>query len=356
MYLLRCLNSHNSFIILPFFFRMRLYLILFGLFLGLVAWILVPNDNTPRIHGASLVNPPREITSDQMAVVKRTNAEWVAVIPYGFSRESQPNVSFDHSQQWWGEHTNGNCMLMQYAQDHNLKIMVKPHIWVLGQGWTGDFDLKSEDEWKEWENRYTTYILNHAIKADSMKAEMLCIGTEYRIPARERPEFWRGLAAEVRQVYKGKITYASNWDNYENITWWDAVDYIGIDAYFPLVETDNPSVPQIVEGWIPVKKKLSDFSTKWDKKILFTEYGFQSANGAAGKHWEVDKSEGNINLQLQSDAYEATFQALENEDWWMGGFFWKWHLNSYKGRWRGTEWTPQGKPAEKVIAKWYGKD
>ena len=334
---------------------MRLYLILLCLFLGLIAWILVPKENLNRIYGASLVNPPREITSNEMAVVKRTNAEWVALIPYGFSRENQPNVSFDHSRQWWGEHTNGNCMLMQYAKENDLKVMVKPHIWVMGQGWTGDFDLNTEEEWKEWETRYTTYILNHAIKADSMKAEMLCIGTEYRIPSRERPEFWRGLAEKVRELYAGKITYAANWDNYNNITWWDAVDFIGIDAYFPLVDGDDPGMSEIIEGWNPIKKELSDFSSKWDRKIIFTEYGFQSVDGAAGKHWEVNKVDENANPSLQANAYEATFRALENEDWWMGGFFWKWHITAKTGDWSKLEWTPQNKPAEKVIAKWYGK-
>ncbi len=334
---------------------MRFYFLLAILVLGLVAWMLVPGDRAERIKGASLVNPPREITSDQMGEVKRTNAEWVALIPYGFSSVNEGGVSFDHSRQWWGEHTKGNCMLMQYAKENDLKVMVKPHVWVMGQGWTGDFDLETEEQWEKWEDDYSRYILNHAIKADSMKAEMLCIGTEYRIPAKERPEFWRGLIRQVRNVYSGEITYAANWDNFENITWWDEVDYIGVDAYFPLVDGDHPSISEIKEGWEPIKRKLAEFSTKWDKKILLTEYGFQSANGATGKHWEVDKSENNTNLKLQADAYEATFQALENENWWAGGFFWKWHLNSFKGRWLGTEWTPQNKPAEEVIARWYDK-
>ncbi len=321
----------------------------------LVIQMLVSDETTDRIKGACVVNPPREITSDQMGEIKRTNAKWVAVIPYGFSRINEPGISFDHSHQWWGEQTKGNCVLMQYAKENELKIMVKPHVWVKGQGWTGDFDLRTEEEWKKWERDYSKYIINHAIKADSMDAEMFCIGTEYRVPAKERPKFWRNLIKEVRKIYSGKITYASNWDNYENIAWWDAVDYIGIDAYFPLVETDHPSIAEIKLAWEPVKKKLSEFSMKWNKKILFTEYGFQSVNGATSKHWEVNKMEENANTQLQADAYEATFQALENEDWWLGGFFWKWHFTFRTGDWAKLEWTPQNKLAEKVISKWYEK-
>jgi len=321
-----------------------------------IAWILASGRVAhERINGASLVNPPRPITSSTMQDLDRVNADWVAVIPYGFSRSGQGSVSYDHSRQWWGERTDGNCLLIQYAKENNLKVMVKPHVWVGGEGWCGDFDLATEEQWLEWERDFSKYILHHARKADSLSAELFCIGTEYRIPARERPEFWITLIQEVRKVYDGKLTYAANWDNYENITWWDELDYIGIDAYFPLAEGDHPSVAEIKEGWMPIKKNLEVFSIKWDKPILFTEYGFQSGNGAAGKHWEMDKSSENVNNQLQADAYEATFQALAYEKWFAGGFFWKWHFYSRKENWRGTEWTPQDKPAEQVIAKWYAK-
>ena len=334
---------------------MRLLVVFSLLVLGAVAMVLQPVKDTIRINGASVVNPPRKITSEKMGEVKRINAGWVALIPYAFSRDGEPQVSFDHSNQWWGEHTDGNSQLIQYAHNHGLKVMVKPHVWARGAGWVGDFDLETEEKWQIWERDYTKYILNHAIKADSMNVELFCIGTEYRIPAKERPQFWRSLIKQVREVYKGKITYASNWDNFQNITWWDEVDYIGVDAYFPLAEGRHPTVEEIKKGWQPIKQILSVFSEKWNKPILFTEYGFQSANGAAGSHWEVDKSESSANPQLQADAYEATFQALENEEWWAGGFFWKWHFTSRYGRWRGTEWTPQNKPAEEVIARWYAK-
>ena len=336
---------------------MRIYLFTLLVVVGLIAWIAIPSQQpAERINGACIVNPPRPIDASAFEEIKQVNAEWVAVIPYGFSRAGIPDVSYDHSRQWWGEHTDGNCMMIQYAKENGLKVMCKPHVWVRGQGWAGDFDLNTEEEWKTWENDYTKYILNHAIKADSMDVELFCIGTEYRIPARERPAFWRSLIDKVREVYAGKVTYAANWDNYENITWWDAVDYIGVDAYFPLAEGDHPKADAIKSGWEPIKKNMSAFSKKWEKPILFTEYGFQSINGATGNHWEVDKSTVSSNPTLQADAYEATFQAFENEEWFAGGFFWKWHFTMRTGDWYQKEWTPQNKPASEVIAQWYGKD
>ena len=115
-----------------------------------------------------------------------------------------------------------------------------------------------------------------------------------------------------------------------------------------VVGTDNDKAKEIMT-------QIYDGIARVNKPILFTEYGFQSVNGAAGRHWEVDKSENNVNEELQANAYEATFRVFENETWYVGGFFWKWHFNSRQGRWRGTEWTPQNKPAEQVITRWYSK-
>ena len=335
---------------------MRIVSLFVLLVLGKVACILTPSDRAiKRINGVSLVNPPRPVESSAMQQLHRINADWVAVIPYGFSRSGQGSVSYDHSQQWWGERTEGSCMLIQYAKENDLKVMVKPHVWIAAEGWCGDFNLPTEAQWQQWETDFRKYIINHAKKADSLNVELFCIGTEYRIPARERPEFWKSLIKDIRKIYGGKLTYASNWDNYENITWWDKLDYIGVDAYFPLANGDYPTIDQIKEGWVPVKKRLKAFSQKWDKPILFTEFGFQSVNGAVGKHWEVEKSAESINFQLQADAYEATFQSLENESWWAGGFFWKWHLMMRSSSYLRMEWTPQNKPAEQVIARWYAK-
>ncbi|XOV93410.1 MAG: hypothetical protein ACFHWX_01615 [Bacteroidota bacterium] len=325
----------------------------------LIGWGVIFNaeetgDPGYKVNGVSLVSPSREVTSSHMDELERVNADWVAIIPYAFAQSGEPSITFDHDRQWRGERTEGTIELIQLAKEQGLKIMLKPHVWVRGEHWTGDFTLSDENKWKIWEKDFSNYILHFARLADSLNVELLCIGTEYRIPAKERPDFWRKLIGEVRNNYSGKITYASNWDNYMNITWWDAVDYIGIDAYFPLVEEGVPSLEEIKDGWDPIKQDLKAFSNRWNKQILFTEYGFQSADGAAGNHWEIDRSNALNNDQLQADAYEATFQSLMDQSWYAGGFFWKWYFHQRNPERYQTDWTPQGKLAEKVIAKWYG--
>ncbi len=330
------------------------------LFVSMAIWFFFSETGKvrpvqPKMNGASLVSPRQQITTAQMGAMRRINADWVAIIPYAFGKSGEPSISFDHERQWWGERSDGTVNLIRLARENHLKVMLKPHVWVKGEHWAGDFTLADEASWKIWEKDFSAYILHFAQLADSTNVELFCIGTEYRIPARERPEFWKALIREVRKCYSGKITYASNWDNYMNISWWDAVDYIGIDAYFPLTDQLKPGIEDIRNGWRPVRKELEDLSQKWDKQIVFTEYGFQSMDGAAGKHWEADRSTHAANAQLQADAYEATFQSFMDEEWYAGGFFWKWYFFQYNDERYLTDWTPQEKPAEQVIARWYGR-
>ena len=65
------------------------------------------------------------------------------------------------------------------------------------------------------ETSYKDYILTYAKAAEELNAEMLCIGTELEQFVIERPNFWKKLIREIRNVYKGKLTYAANWDEFK---------------------------------------------------------------------------------------------------------------------------------------------
>lgn len=51
----------------------------------------------------------------------------------------------------------------------------------------------------------------------------------------------RRLIRQIRRVYHGPLTYAANWSGeYKQIRFWDALDYVGIQAYFPLRHGRQP--------------------------------------------------------------------------------------------------------------------
>ena len=71
---------------------------------------------------------------------------------------------------------------------------------------------------------------------------------------------WRQIIAAIRQVYHGKLTYGGNWDSFNEVTFWDALDYIGVLAYFPLTKTPNPSSAEIAAAWDRKCAELVDYS------------------------------------------------------------------------------------------------
>ena len=45
---------------------------------------------------------------------------------------------------------------------------------------------------------------------------------------------WRRLIGRARSVYGGPVTYGANFDQFGEVGFWDALDALGVNAYFPL--------------------------------------------------------------------------------------------------------------------------
>jgi hypothetical protein len=310
-----------------------------------------------KFNGISCVAPPQPYPIWAFDSIVATNAEWVALLPYAFCDPDDPKVVYDLEWQWWGEKSQGIIQQINDAQAAGLKVFLKPHVWVKGQGWNGDFVCKKEADWNQWEVTYAKYILAYAKIADSLDVDMFCVGLEYRLCVVPRENFWRDLISDVREIYSGPITYAANWDNYKKVPFWDDLDFIGINSYFPLSEKDSPSIEELKKSFQPIKNEIENFAHKNKMHVLFTEYGFRSVNKAAGNQWELPGSHwgtgGSVNLQVQTNAYQALFETFWNEDWFAGGFLWNWHYDYKAGGHDDPDYTPQGKPVMEVIRKFY---
>lgn len=305
-----------------------------------------------RIDGFSLVAPRDVFLLDSLKKVKATGAEWVALVPYAFCDAATGEITFDHPSQWWGEKSEGIKESIMMAKSIGLKVMLKPHLWVGGQGWAGDLTFSKDSLWNNFESDYTAYLMNYAQIAETMQIEIFCIGTEIRKSTELRAHFWQKLIPSIRSVYSGKLTYAANWDEYENVGFWKELDFIGIDAYFPLSDAKNPSTLDLEMGWQIPLKQMREVSKRVNKPILFTEYGYESIDYPAMGHWNVSKDSLEINFSAQKTAFEAMYNVLQNESWWSGGFIWKWHLTQNGLQQRTIKaYTPQNKPAMEAISK-----
>lgn len=326
---------------------MRFFKYPFVYFLFLV---ILSSCSQKKINGVNLVAPPQKIELNDFLKIKKINANWISIIPYGLSKGYSPDVYFNSPKQWWGERTTGIIETIKLAKKQNLKIMLKPHLWFgWGKGAT-EFTLQKEEDWLRWEKSYTKYIVTFAKIAEEKDVDLFCFSTELKQVVLQRPSFFKKLIKTVKQVYKGKLTYAANWDNYENVTFWEDVNYIGIDAYFPLSDEKEPVVEVLNRNWKPIKQKLKEVSEKVNKPVLFTEYGFESCDYNTKKTWGSDNKY-DENQQTQLNGYQSLYDTFYDENWFAGGFLWKWHLTNRTMRNTSKSFTPQGKKAMSLIEK-----
>ncbi len=313
------------------------------------------SQDRKKINGVSFVASRDRATQEHVDALLQINAESAAVMPFGFIRDvASPEIIFDTERQWFGETKRGAKQYIELLHKNGFRVMMKPQIWIWKGTFTGTLKMDSEEDWKELEASYTEFIMAYAELAEETKVEFYCVGTELEKFIDNRPAYWHDLIKKIRTVYKGKLTYAANWDEYERTPFWDHLDYIGVDAYFPLSEEKTPSVDQLVLGWKPYKEKLRLLSEELDKPIMFTEYGYRSNDYTAKRPWLVDRSKDDVNLQAQANATQAIFESFWGEDWFHGGFVWKWFIDhASAGGGNDNRFTPQNKPAENVIRTFY---
>lgn len=311
-----------------------------------------------KINGISFVATPSLVDSSVVQPVVEVGANWVTIMPFGFlkSLESADVVFNVEGGQWWGEKSEGARITGKFFQQSGMKVMLKPQLWVSHGEYTGYIKMTSEEDWEALEDSYSNFILTFARDAEAEGFELFCIGTELEAFVDARPEYWEELIVEIRKVYSGELTYAGNWDAYKRFPLWSALDYVGVDAYFPLSVEETPSLEQLEGGWKEWENELRSFSNTLSKPILFTEYGYRSVHHTAKEPWQSGNWEQAHNFEAQNNALQAMYNSVWDEDWFAGGFLWKWfHPHEKQGKRSKTGFTPQNKPAEEVVREWYLK-
>jgi hypothetical protein len=308
--------------------------------------------NKLEYKGMNLVAPIKELKSSTFDELKANHINSISLIPYAFVDVENASVHYNNKRQWWGERTEGIIASKQLAHDYKMTVMLKPHLWVNHNFYTGNLDFATDAEWKKWESDYEKYILDFAQLAQKENIELFCFGTELGNSVAKRPEYWSQLIRKIKKIYTGKLTYAANWDDFDKVPFWDELDYIGIDAYFPLSDATTPTVADLNKAWQKHIQKMEQLQTKTNKKILFTEFGYRNSDLAAKEPWKENQN--NINNLAQANAYESLFQTLTQKKWFAGGFAWKWYADAYhKEKKNNIDYTPQEKPALETIKKWY---
>lgn len=298
--------------------------------------------------------------SAALAHLHQLGVTHLTLISFGFQPAmDSPEIRMNPNARWFSESDAGIRTLAQQVAPYGMKLILKPQLWVGHGAWTADIAMPDETTWQQWERNYRTYILHYARLAQETQAAMLVIATELGNPVRQRPAFWRSLIAEIRTLYQGQITYAANWHaDFAHVPFWDALDYIGVQAYFPLSTETNPLLETLRKGWQPHADSIRVLHERTGKPVLLTEIGYRSVSYAAAEPWRwPSREEAGVvppDYELQARLYQAFFEQVWPEPWLAGMIVWKWHAGGRMGDGRlNLNFTPQGKPAEQVIARWF---
>jgi hypothetical protein len=240
------------------------------------------------------------------------------------------------------------------AHKLGIKVMLKPHI-DLANPADGRNNIgfgRDETAWKAWFASYTTFITHYAKLAQDTGAEYFVVGTElWGTSSRESD--WRAVIHSIKAVYDGPLTYAAlTYAEPWQMVWWDMLDSIGIDAYYLLTLTHQPTVEQMKLGLQPSALLLDLLAARWQKPIIFTEVGYLSVDGTNRLPgvWQLD---GVTDPQEQADAYQAIFEVFSTKSWWKGAFWWSLDTNPNQGGLEDRGYSPHGKPAEAILQRWY---
>lgn len=250
--------------------------------------------------------------------------------------------------------------LIRLAHHDGMRVFLNPFVNSLqGSGWQALFHPRNVAQWFK---SFDVYIAHYAQLANADHADLFAIGDEFdsldTVPA-YRP-YWLHAIQIVRHDYHGPITYGADYPNYQSVTFWSALTDVGVDAYFPLSQDPHPTTSALAASWNRIANQIENWrlsSGLANKPFLITELGYPSENGAAATpgSWFPDKA---VNLRLQQQLYEATFESIWRRPW-LKGIMWFWWANPSNPDWQGgphnNGYTPRDKPAESVLKQYFRK-
>ncbi len=261
----------------------------------------------------------------------------IALVPYGSMRKGSPAIRYGGG---W-ERAELVEAVTNLAHARGLKVMLKPQIWVGGGGYPGDVEFPDPRDRAQWFANYGEMVDFYAQLAHRSHADIFCVGTEFGKLTMHEAE-WRGLIARARKWYSGPLTYAAlQGPEFETIGFWDALDYIGLNNYYPL--PDDLSTAAVVE-------KVETVQRRFGKPVIFPEAGFSSFAAPHRQPW--DETPRALSMEDQARCYQAVLKAFYKKPWFHGVYWWKVGTDAYGGPRDGSH-TPWGKPAMDVVGQWY---
>lgn len=316
----------------------------------------------PREYGP-VYHPPQADPS--LKALAATGANWINIIVAIFQENlSSTNIT---SNQYKTASDAALRHVIDLAHSLGIRVVLIPaltlsndpeHSWVqIGTAFTDD------TQWQAWFASYREHINHYASFAREAGVDMFYVGSE--LPGTTyREDDWRQVVKEVRERFKGPISYDSvAWGSptiahgdptaeYKRIKWWDALDYICTDFWQSLTTKNDPTIAELKQGWenTGFLTSFEEVSKQFNKPAVLSEIGYDALDGTAKNYQLTNRTVKTVDLQEQADCYQVALEMVMGRSWLKGVFWFQWNAISIPEPWPGD---PHGKPAEEVLKKFY---
>lgn len=237
---------------------------------------------------------------------------------------------------------------LDQARQRGLRTFLMPIVHVArrrrGQ-WRGT--LRPDDP-EAWWASYGRFIAHYATLAERHRVGMFAVGSEL-VSMEARQDKWRALIQDTRARYSGPLTYSANWDHFEPVRFWDALDVVGVTAYQELSNAPHPNARQLERGWLPFVQRLRGWAMREGHRYIFTEVGYPSHTQAAARPWD-HRPRGAPDADLQARCYRAMYNVWHDDPRLDGLYVWNWFGAANTD---DRSYSPRGKPAAHVLRRWF---
>jgi hypothetical protein len=244
--------------------------------------------------------------------------------------------------------------MVEQAHARGIRVLLIPHLWVETGGWRGEIEPGSDAGWRAYQRSYRDFVLAWARDAAAAGVDALSVGVECKSWSGRFGAFWHAFIADVREVFAGLLTYSANWDEAENVLFWDQLDWIGVNAFYPLAGHDGATDAEYVAGAERIVPSVRDLAEVLEMPVVFVEVGYTTRANAAVQPWlwPDDMTNVVIDEREQARALAAIVGAFLDEDWFGGFFLWRYYAHLHdvsQEAWWG--FSPHAKLAEPVLER-----
>jgi hypothetical protein len=289
--------------------------------------------------------PPKQ-TARRMTQLRSRNVRWVTLLVVwdspglssSFVRPGRETVRLENLRQ-----------AIRSARRSGMRVLLRAYLDVqVNRFWRG-FLLPRDPA--RWFASYRAFALRYAALARRERVDAYSFAAEMRALSKLEEPRWRALVGSVRRAFPGPVIYEANWDEVEDVPWWDAVDAIGISAYHPLCTEPTRDVSTLVGGWDKPRTSISAVQARFNRPVIFTELGYRAQLSTCRSPAALEPV-GRFDAAAQSAAYEALYRTWWPVPWWKGVHWWE-------VRARGPLATRAGhgvsEASWRVIRRWYAR-